>query len=526
LGETVYQKPVWQMVKEAVLHLGGRATHKQVKRYIKERYGDVKDVTIQCHFILCAVNHPSRIHYQHNKRPRLANGKYDFLFRPSRGIVEIYDPAKHGVWGISIGPDGKPAVGLVAGSELIEAERIKPPPPTAPELVREVYRLIIRLPRFDHSTPPSVLPRSGIYFLFEAGETVDLDGERVDRIVRVGTHRGDGRFASRIRSHYGNASSLGGHKNTSILRMNVGGCLLRRYFPEDERLGQWMTQGAPSFADVEEMVSKYLREVVTFSCIPIESERDRLELERGLIALLNQYPLGEFSEDWLGRSAVSEKIASSGMWNSHHLNGKPLSGDEFLLLERGAARAMRPEYTSQEWRVGRAGGWMEPKPAPERERVALQGLTLVVVPCGKTKIWQLEPETGPVQAKKAYLGPPFKANREYAEAFGDAWVILSAKYGFVFPEMLLPEDPGDVTFGDKACSELVPVSTLKRQVDLLRLGLYDNVVVLGGNGYREAAAQAFGGTAARLHFPFKGLRQGEMISAARRAVDTKEPFPG
>lgn len=34
-----------------------------------------------------------------------------------------------------------------------------------------------------------------------------------------------------------------------------------------------------------------------------------------------------------------------------------------------------------------------------------------------------------MRAEEAYTGTPFVVNREYARSFGDAWVILSAKYG-------------------------------------------------------------------------------------------------
>ena len=57
--------------------------------------------------------------------------------------------------------------------------------------------------------------------------------------------------------------------------------------------------------------------------------------------------------------------------------------------------------------------------------------TLVIVPCGKSKIWDRDPDAGPTAARAAYVGSPFKVNREYAETFGEAWVILSAKYGFL-----------------------------------------------------------------------------------------------
>ena len=49
---------------------------------------------------------------------------------------------------------------------------------------------------------------------------------------------------------------------------------------------------------------------------------------------------------------------------------------------------------------------------------------LVVAPCGRSKIWDREPDHGPVSAAEAYTGTPFQLNHEYAERFGDAWVVL------------------------------------------------------------------------------------------------------
>ncbi|MFD1732154.1 DUF6884 domain-containing protein [Deinococcus malanensis] len=63
---------------------------------------------------------------------------------------------------------------------------------------------------------------------------------------------------------------------------------------------------------------------------------------------------------------------------------------------------------------------------------------LVIVPCGASKIWAKQPDAGAVQAQDAYTGPPFVLHRQYAERFGDQWVILSAKYGFLQPKQLLP----------------------------------------------------------------------------------------
>jgi len=37
----------------------------------------------------------------------------------------------------------------------------------------------------------------------------------------------------------------------------------------------------------------------------------------------------------------------------------------------------------------------------------------VVVSCSKAKILDLNPTAGPIKARKAYVGGPFKINKEY-----------------------------------------------------------------------------------------------------------------
>ncbi len=48
---------------------------------------------------------------------------------------------------------------------------------------------------------------------------------------------------------------------------------------------------------------------------------------------------------------------------------------------------------------------------------------LVVVPCGRSKIWDRNPDLGPI-ATEAYTWTPFRLNRQYAECFGAAWVVV------------------------------------------------------------------------------------------------------
>lgn len=95
------------MVRQAIRELGGSATNVQVRDWILRHHPDTNTNTISCQIIVCTVNHDSRIHYPENKKFRIANTQYDFLFRSGRGQLELFDPQKHGQWEIYIEDDGK-----------------------------------------------------------------------------------------------------------------------------------------------------------------------------------------------------------------------------------------------------------------------------------------------------------------------------------------------------------------------------------------------------------------------------------
>jgi hypothetical protein len=134
---------------------------------------------------------------------------------------------------------------------------------------------------------------------------------------------------------------------------------------------------------------------------------------------------------------------------------------------------------------------------------------LVIVPCGSAKIWKKHPNRGPTPARDVYIGSPFKVNREFAERHADRWVILSAKYGFINPDFLIPESY-EVTFKRRSTN---PISTerLAEQVRAMGLGRYARIIGLGGVDYRAAIRAAFDGLDARLEFPTAGMGLGESL---------------
>lgn len=73
------------------------------------------------------------------------------------------------------------------------------------------------LPRFSHGYRKERVPNNGLYVVFESGETA----HDTDRIVRIGTHRGEGNLPKRINEH-----PYTPNKDRSIFRKHIGAFLL------------------------------------------------------------------------------------------------------------------------------------------------------------------------------------------------------------------------------------------------------------------------------------------------------------
>ena len=143
--------------------------------------------------------------------------------------------------------------------------------------------------------------------------------------------------------------------------------------------------------------------------------------------------------------------------------------------------------------------------------------TLVIVPCGKAKIWDKKPELDDARAEDAYTGTFFLLNKDYARTFGDRWIILSAKYGFINPETHIHNY--DVSFNNTRSN---PVSTdiLKDQIRQLELANFDRIIGLGGVQYRNRISESFGEYQIEILFPFANcLGIGEMQGAIKRAIE-------
>ena len=186
---------------------------------------------------------------------------------------------------------------------------------------------------FDESRIPS----DGIYVLFEKGETAHGG----DRIVRVGTHTGEGQLRSRLRQHF-----VAENKDRSIFRKNIGRCLLNK--GNDPFLDDWeldlTTRNAKDKhaamidlgkqAAVERNVTKRIQENFSFIVFEVKEKERRLGLESKMISTISLCDECLPSRDWLGRFSPKDKIRDNGLWLVNELYKEPLSDSDMEWLNR------------------------------------------------------------------------------------------------------------------------------------------------------------------------------------------------
>ena len=186
----------------------------------------------------------------------------------------------------------------------------------------------------------SQIPTNGIYIMFEEGETF----QGLDRIVRVGTHNGDGNLYKRLKEHYVNEN-----KDRSIFLKKVGSAILAKnkdpYLdvwevdtttPENKNKVQAQLNPAHEQQITQQAVA-HIRNKISFVVFEVKTKEDRLFWEEKIIATLSKAAKqGEIkpSDKWLGNFSPDPKVRQSGLWQSNHLNGEPLTSEEFDKLKQ------------------------------------------------------------------------------------------------------------------------------------------------------------------------------------------------
>lgn len=146
---------------------------------------------------------------------------------------------------------------------------------------------------------------------------------------------------------------------------------------------------------------------------------------------------------------------------------------------------------------------------------------LIIVGCGKAKL----PHAA--AARDLYTGQLFRAARAYAERFGDAWCIASAKHGVVQPDAML--DPYDDCLASKRPDELRHWGALAQaglinvfhsmgvKADRGRWVDPPTVVILAGKDYIEPLLRWTFLRGRPVQTPLAGMGIGQRLSWLKRS---------
>jgi hypothetical protein len=123
------RKSNWELVVQSLEALGGARTAQELTEYFKCHFPETqpgnegrKPSNVRMELAMLSVNVPGRLHYNISKpkfRRSDTGHPKDRIFFAGGGLYELYDPARHGIWEVFEGEDGKPRVRRVRG-EILE----------------------------------------------------------------------------------------------------------------------------------------------------------------------------------------------------------------------------------------------------------------------------------------------------------------------------------------------------------------------------------------------------------------------
>ena len=137
---------------------------------------------------------------------------------------------------------------------------------------------------------------------------------------------------------------------------------------------------------------------------------------------------------------------------------------------------------------------------------------IILIGCGKSKVNHRE------AARDLYTGSLFVARRKHAELSGNAWFIISAKYGLTRPEVML--DPYDLKISQlpildryawamHTAAELL--DDLPDSIDTAKMLREVVVEVHAGADYAELLRDPILAAGMSFSWPVKGMSQGEQM---------------
>ena len=201
---------------------------------------------------------------------------------------------------------------------------------------------------------------NGIYFFYEKGEMWGHGGDE-PRVVRVGSHTGQGNLPSRIDETYlldkrrlrftrENAKPA----DRSIFRKNLGRAFLNR--DGDDYLQTWeidfttkrnrdlfgLRRDMDAERRLEESISRLLRDHFSFRVIAVEAATERRELERHLIGTLARCEVCASSVDWFGRQSPKRKIREGRLWQVQNVVADPIGARDRDAILRAIGRTAAP----------------------------------------------------------------------------------------------------------------------------------------------------------------------------------------
>ncbi len=201
----------------------------------------------------------------------------------------------------------------------------------------QLHVLFNSLPRLRFPFNERNVPKNGIYVLFEDNEKAHGG----DRIVRVGTHTGEGQLRSRLKQHF-----IDENKDRSIFRKNIGRALLNRENDPFLKIWEYDLTTVKAKRDllhtvdmhkqraIEKEVSTHIQNNISCVVFEIDDASKRLEFESKIISSISACESCKASAEWLGNFSPKEKIRESGLWLVNELGKTQLGLEELEELKK------------------------------------------------------------------------------------------------------------------------------------------------------------------------------------------------
>ncbi|WP_163654301.1 DUF6884 domain-containing protein [Listeria sp. PSOL-1] len=151
---------------------------------------------------------------------------------------------------------------------------------------------------------------------------------------------------------------------------------------------------------------------------------------------------------------------------------------------------------------------------------------MLIIPSGKPKIWDKNPDYGPTRAKYAYTGTFHCLAKTYAEMFSpDDYLILSPKYGFLYPEDWVKKTY-DVRFTLNGVNQhTISLADLKKSwQEKTAQRKIAEIIMIGGKKYLPLMEQVLAAKI-KISLPLAGSSGiGIMQQKLKKAIQEREPL--